>query len=370
MANFKLVTANEKNVWSTKYTAEYVRESGFLPYMGTSSTAIIRMDKQLSGENGAVIHFPYFSKLSGAGVTGGTALMGAEEALGNYSTAVRASLRRNAVAITESETFKTELDVANVARESLKNWSAENLRNDIITALGSVIVPGASDGNGGLLEDTYVSYTAASAGQRNTYLVANTDRILFGSAKANSVSGVMSTALATVAASQKLSAGVINMAKTMAKLSAPFKITPYKSDATAGREWFTLFVGPEGFRDLSVDPIIYAANQHARAKDVDTNPIFQSGDLIYNGIIIREIPEMPLVGNVGASSASVGQAFLCGQGAVAVAYSKMAEPRVQQFDYGHQNNCAIMEIRGQAKMSAAGVQTGCVTLYHAAAMDA
>ena len=296
--------------------------------------------------------------------------MGAEEALGNFSTAVRATLRRNAVAITESETFKTELDVANVARESLKNWSAENLRNDIIAALSSVVVAGGSDGNGGQLEDTYLSYTAANATQRNAYLVGNTDRILFGSAKANSSSGVMATALATVAASQKLSAGVLNMAKTMAKLSAPYKITPYKSDATAGREWYVLFVGPEGFRDLSVDPIIVAANQNARPRDVESNPIFQSGDLTYAGIIIREVPEIALLGNVGASSASVGQAFLCGQGAVAVAYAKMAEPRVQQFDYGHQNNCAIMEIRGQAKMSAAGVQTGVVTLYHAASPDA
>ena len=370
MADFKLVTANEKHVWSTKYTSEYVRESGFMPYMDTSSTAIIRMDKQLSGQNGAVVHFPYFSKLSGAGVTGGTTLMGSEEALGNFSTAVRATLRRNAVAIKESETFKTELDVANVARESLKNWSAENLRNDIIGALSSIVVAGGSDGNGGQLEDTYLSYSAASAGQRNSYLVANTDRILFGSAKANASSGVMATALGTVAASQKLSAGVLNMAKTMAKLSAPYKITPYKSDLTAGREWYILFVGPEGFRDLSVDPIIVAANQTARPRDIETNPIFQGGDLVYNGIIIREIPEIALLGNLGASSASVGQAFLCGQGAVAVAYAKLATPRVQTFDYEMQNNVAIVEIRGQAKISAAGVQTGIVTLFHAASPDA
>lgn len=369
MAKFTVATANEKEVWSANYTTEYVRESGFLPYMGTADTSIIRMEKELANKSGAVVHLPYFAKLSGPGVTGATTLMGAEEAQANYSTAVRVSLRRNAVQILESEKFRTELDIANAARSSLKNWSAENLRNDIIAAGQSIIVAGGSDGNGGFLEDTYVPYATATATQLNNHLTANKDRILFGSAKGNSVA-TQSASLANIASTQKLSAGVLNMARTMARLSAPFKINPYRSDATAGREYFVLFVGPEGFRDLSVDPIIYAANKDARDRDVASNPIFQSGDLIYNGVIIREIPEMPLVGTVGAASAQVGQAFLCGQSALAVAYGKMPEPRVQQFDYGMQNNVGIVEIRGQAKFSANGVQTGMVTIFHAASSDA
>jgi N4-gp56 family major capsid protein len=370
MATFKVSTANEKNVWSTNYTQEYVRQSGFMPYMGTSSNAIIRVDKQLSSQNGAVIHFPYFTKLSGAGVTGGTTLYGSEDTLSNFSTAVRATLRRNAVAIPESETFRTELDIANVARDSLKNWSAESLRNDFIAALNSMVIAGGTDGNGGQLEDTYISYASASAGQRNAHLVANADRTLFGNLTANGVSGVMATALATVTSAQTLSAKVLNMAKTLAKKSNPYKINPYRSDATAGREYYVLFVGPEGFRDLQNDATIYAANKDARERDLEKNPIFQSGDMVYNGLILREITEMPLIGNVGASSASIGQAYLCGTGALALAYSKMPEARIEQFDYQHVNGVGIVEIRGQAKMSAAGTQTGCVTLFHAASPDA
>lgn len=367
---FTLSTPNKKQVWSTEFTTEYVRTSGFLPYMGTSSTAIIRMDKKLSGQKGEVIHFPYFAKLSGTGVSGATTLMGSEDTLNNYSTAVKTVLTRNAVPIPESETYKTELDIANVARDSLKNWAAEKLRTDLITAGQSIIVAGGSDGNGGFNEDTYVAYGSASATQANNHLVANKDRILYGSARANSSSNVHATALATIAATQKLSAGVLAMAKTMAKLTSPMKINPYRDDMTQGREYFVLFVGPEGFRDLQNDPLISAANTNARDRGVDTNPIFQSGDLIYNGIIIREITEMPLVGAVGASGAQVGQAFLVGQGALAVAYSKMPEPRVQSWDYGQLNNVAIVQIYGTAKMSANGTQTGMVTLFHAAASDA
>lgn len=367
---FTLSTPNKKQIWSTEFTTEYVRTSGFLPYMGTSSTSIIRMDKKLSGAKGEVIHFPYFGKLYGAGVSGATTLMGAEDQLNNYSTAVKTVLTRNAVQIPESETYKTELDVANVARAQLMNWAAEKLRNDLITAGQSIIVAGGSDGNGGFNEDTYVAYSAATAAQANAHLVANKDRILYGAVRANSASNVHSTSLGLIASSQKLSAGVLAMAKTMAKQTSPNKINPYRDDMTQGREYFVLFVGPEGFRDLQNDPLIAAANTNARDRGVETNPIFQSGDLIYNGIIIREITEMPLVGTVGASSAQVGQAFLCGQGAVALAYSKMPEPRVQSWDYGQLNNVAVVQIYGTAKMSANGAQTGMVTLFHAAASDA
>ena len=369
MANFKLVSANAKQVWSTKYTTEYVRTSGFMPYMDTSTNAIIRVDKQLSSQNGAVIHFPYFAKLSGAGVTGGTTLYGSEENLKNYSVAVRATLRRNGVAVPESETFATELDIANVARPSLVNWSAENLRNDIIAALQSVPVLGGVDSDGNPVEDTYVNYANATAAQLNAFATANADRILYGNKRANST-GTQSTSLANIDATQKLSAATITMAKNLARKSAPFKITPYKSDLTAGREWFVMFVGTEGFRDIQVDPVVYAANKDARDRSVDSNPIFQSGDLIYNGVIIREIPEMVLTGLVGTSNAQIGHSVLCGMNAAAVAYSKMPEPRTQVFDYGQINGAGIVEIRGQSKMSAMGVQTGCVSIFHAAGADA
>ncbi len=370
MANFKLVQANDKQVWSKEYTQEYIRESGFKPYMGSGDTAIIRMDMTLKAEKGSLVHFPYFRKLSGAGVTGSATLVGNEEALLNYSTAVRVAHVRNGVSIAESESFRTELDVANVARSSLKSWSAEQLRDALIVAGQSIIIPGANDSDGNPMEDTYVSYALATAAQRNAHLVKNTDRTLFGSKRVNAVSGVMSTALATIDATQKLSAGVITMAKTMARTAQTFKPRPYRSDATAGREWFVLFVGSEGFRDCQVDPLIYAANKDARPLDLEKNPIFQSGDLIWNGVIIREIPEMTLTGLVGASGAQVGQAFLCGQSSLVVAYGKMAEPRVNSLDYDHILGVGITEIRGQAKFSAAGVQTGMVSIYHAAASDA
>lgn len=368
MANFKLVSANQKQVWSTDYIKEYTRESGFLPYMGTGANSIIRVDKSLGSQKGALVHFPYFRALAGAGVTGATNLRGSEDTLTNLSCAVKVQLMRNGVVVPGSETYQTELDVMNVARDSLKSWSASKLRTDLITAFQGIPVAGGNDTDGNPVEDSYTSYASATTAQKNAFNVANSDRLLFG-VNAN-YNATHATALGNITASQKMGATMINAARNLARKTSNYRITPYRSDATAGREYLVMYVGPEGFRDCQTDNVIYAANKDARDRDVDSNPIFQSGDLIYNAVIIREIPEMPLVGNVGASGATVGHAILCGQSAAAVAYAQMATPTTDNWDFGHMVGAGIKEIRGQNKFSVAGVQTGCVSIFHAAAPDA
>jgi N4-gp56 family major capsid protein len=369
MARFKLISANDKTTWSTNYAQEYVAESGLSPYMSTSKNAIIVVDKELSTSAGSTINFTYFKKLSGGGVIGGDRLKGNEENMQNYTTSVRVKRVRNAVVVSENESFRTELDVINIARDELKSWSAEKLRDDAIVAAQAVIVKGANDDEGNPTPDTYVSWATATDAQKDAFLSNNADRVLFGSVRANT-KATMAASLTAIPAAQKLSAGVLTMAKAMARKTAAFRIRPYRSDATAGREWFVLFVDSEGFRDLAADPLIYAANKDARPNDVEKNPIFQSGDMIYAGIIIREIPELTAVGNVGASGARVGHAVLCGQRAVAVAYAKMPTPVIDTDDYQGDHGVGIVEIRGQAKLSAAGVQTGIVSIFHASALDA
>ena len=68
------------------------------------------------------------------------------------------------------------------------NWAKNKLRADIIVAASSSIT---ADGN------IVIPYAAATAAQRNTWMVNNADRVLFGHIKANAVSGVYATALLT-----------------------------------------------------------------------------------------------------------------------------------------------------------------------------
>lgn len=378
MADFTLATASAVEKWSADYALEYLRESSVLPYMGESETSIIRVKTELTGQSGAAVHFPLVMRLRGAGVTGGTALYGAEDSMPNFSDCVRTNLVRNAVMVTEDQSYKTEMDLFNAGRSSLKNWSAEKLRDDIFTELQGIIVKQGGSNS----EDTSLSYAAASAGQRNSHIVNNADRVLFGRAKSNATSGVFATAAALLtndnnATTGKLSAATLRVAKTLARTAGgaagTSRIRPFKSDATNGREYFVLFVDSNGFRDLSADAEIVAANTNARAREGDgmkSNPLFQAGDLEFHGILIRECPEMVTLGGIGAAGIQVGAAALCGQSAVSVAWNKKPNPRRQEFDYGHRMGVGISEIRGQKKTSFNGVMYGVVNIYHASVADA
>lgn len=379
MAEVVLAQASEKQVWVTKFLREYVRESGFMPYMGTAEDNIIRIRNELKTEGGAYINVPLITRLKGRGVRGAEVLKGNEDDLGNFNDQVRIDWIRNAVKVPKSTSYKTDIDLFDAAKPALRTWDAELLRDDTIDALASIIVAGAADINGIAGTDSAVLYANASPTQRNAFLVANADRILFGNSKSNASSGVWATAMGNVdATSDKLTASTAMLAKRMArtagKIDNSINIRPYKSDATAGREWFVMFCNSLSFRDLAADSTIIQANTQARAREgdaIERNPLFQDGDLLYNGIIFREIPEIPVIPGVGNGGIDVGFNFLCGQSAITVAYGQDPQFRTDtKEDYEFRPGVAIEELRGIKKTSYAGKQYGVVTLVNAAVADA
>lgn len=371
MAEVTLATASEKQKWLSKYYAEYVRASGFLPYMGKSPNSIINVKYELQEEAGKTINIPLITRLKGNGVTGSTALDGAEEDLGNFNCAISVDWRRNGVRIPKSTSYKTEIDLWGAGKEMLKNWESEKLRDDIISAMLSV--------------ELGVAWSASNATARNLWLTSNSDRALFGNAIANAVSGVMVTALATLDnTNDKMTAALGSFAKRIAKAADPH-IRPFKTDG--GREFFVMFMGSRAMRDLKADAVITAANRDARAREgqgMEENPLFQDGDQIYDGVIYREVPEIDAYctaqgGFDGAGTAGIDTRpnFLCGAQAAAVAWGQ--EPQYQtdlQKDYKFRPGVAIEELLGVRKLiypaGTAGVnkQTGMVTLFTAAIPDA
>ena len=378
MAEVVLASASEKQIWTRNFLLEYVREPSLMPYMGTGETAIFRIRNELKDQGGAYINVPLITRLKGRGVRGAEVLKGNEDDLGNYNDQIRIDWLRNAVKVPKSTSYKTDIDLFDAAKSQLKTWDAEVLRDDVIDALGSVIIPGNPDVNGIAGTDSAVVYYSATAAQRNTFLVNNTDRVLFGNSRSNSSSGVWATAAATVNnTTGKLSAAVISLAKRMAKTAGNVTgahIRPFKSDMTAGREWFVLFCNTLAFRDVSQDATIIAANTNARAREGDgmeKNPLFQDGDLMYQGVIIREMPELPVITGAGAGGIDIGMNFLCGQSAVAIAYGQDPMLRIDlKEDYEFRPGVAIEELRGQKKISYQGSQYGVLTLINAAVADA
>ena len=116
------------------------------------------------------------------------------------STGMRLKVGSWAVKVPKSSSYRTNIDILNVAAPRLKEWAAKVvLKKGVIDNLQGVIIPGAASAdNGALLPDVVTTYANATAGQRNTYLANNTDRILFGIDIANASSGVFATALANI----------------------------------------------------------------------------------------------------------------------------------------------------------------------------
>lgn len=367
MAEVVLATASEKQKWISQYFAEYVRESGFKGYMGRSSSSIIIAKYELQEEAGKTINIPLITRLVGPGVTGSGVLDGNEEELGNYNCAISVDWRRNAVRVPKSTSYKTEIDLLNAGRDMLRQWEAEKLRDDVIKAMLSVVTTG----------DTSVNMADSSAANRNAHAAANSDRLLFGVAISN-YSATFATALSNLdTTNDKCTAASMSLAKRIAKNADPH-IRPFKSKV--GQEYFVAFHGSRTFRDLKADSVMTQANRDARPRDIENNPLFQDGDLIYDGILHREVPEIDTIaangGNaftlngVGASSADVRPVFLCGQQAVGVAWGQEPTPQTDlDKDYKFRPGVAIEELLGVKKMAFNGKMHGMVQCYFAAAAD-
>lgn len=353
--------------WRRTYFKDYIRESRFRPYMGPGSDNIIVTLQELETQAGKTINVPIVGALTGSGVSGSQVLEGNEEELDTGNMPVSVNWRRNGVVVPKSETYKTEIDILNAARAELKRWSAVKMRADIIRELGAIIsyTAPASDDDPGTI--TSIPYASATEGQKDAWLVLNADRVQFGALISNGSSNDHSTSLANVdTTNDRWTAALITLVKRRAMAA---KITPYM--ATDGREYFVLFVGSRGFRDLSNDATISQANRDARERNVDTNPIFQGGDLIYQGVIIREEPEIAAITGVGASTSDVEPGYLCGAQAIAVAWGQTPTPKTDKDrDYGFRPGVAIEELLGVKKIAYLGVQRGIVTVYASAPADA
>lgn len=368
--------------WDSDFFTEFVRENRFSRYFGTTENAIIHVKEDLTRKPGDRVTFAGARSLGG-GVTGNTVLEGNESELDLRSLTVAVAPLRNAVVVTEWDEQKSAIDLREAARPALMTWRKEREREDIIGALKSV--PNAA----GIM----VSWETATAAERNAWLVDNADRVQFGSLVSNGSSNIVATALATIDnTDDKLTPALISMAKRRFQAARP-RMTPTRTKAE-DEEWLILFANPMSFRDLSRSTEMTQANRDARERSVATNPLFTGGSLVWDGVIIREIPEMGLpfagdassVGQVGGilanagagATVDVGFNFLVGAQALGVAWARRPKTTSDVRDYGFRHGMGIQEIRGVEKlMFGKGtndrddlVQQGVYTLFTAAEPDA
>lgn len=385
MAQMQVSSGNKVTDFQKKVNREYVRKGRFGPFIGASENAIIQTNKNIRKKS-----IPLVAKLSGSGVRGSTQLVGNEEPLSNYDFIFEPTHIRNGVLIDNEEREKSEFDLYSEGRPSLMNWMMETKRDQIIQALGAIQASGTYYNYGGVAASGANNSSAASAANMDTWQAANTDRILYGAAKSNLTSGDHTTSLATIdTTNDKLTPTVLELLKRMAMQANPL-IRPVMINGD--EPWFVYFTDSYGFRDLRANSTMTQAMRDAlpRAK---SNPLFSGGDLVWDGVIVKEIADMgKFIDNssgtglwdgvwganctgdslltAGASSSRVSMGVLCGAQAVCFGRGKDAKfNKRNEDDYGHLNGVAVTGKHDIKKVFYNNKQHGMITHFYSAAAD-
>lgn len=367
MAETRAATGLTVDQWDDNYFVEYFQENVFRPYMGTGESSIIQINENLTRNKGDEFTFALVNRLTNAPTMGNNTLEGNEEDLSSRSYKIAVDLRRHGVVVPKMENQRSAIDLREAARSALKVWSLEDLRNDVIAAMYSI------DGT---------AFLASTAAQRGTWVTNNADRVQFGK-DASNYSTTFATAMATLdTTNDRATAALASLIRRKAVLASP-KIRPI--EVSGGKRVYIAFCHPLVFRDFASS--LESVNRDAYERGMQ-NPIFTGADLYYNGIVFKEVDDMPLLAanavdtSNGVAIGNTVQAspiFLCGAQAVACAYAQRSRTVTEDFDYGAKAGVAVEEIRGIGKMrygtSASGDTTtpkdyGIVTTWVAAPADA
>lgn len=380
------LTANHPNneliKFRTDVTYDFLRKNRLDPFMGDSSLSPIVRVSDLESD-GKEVRIPLVTQLIGDGVGVGT-LRGNEEQIDSYGFPMWADWVRNAVANNRAVNKESSFSVRSTARQLLRGWARRIVRDDLVDVLLSIPTSSIQSGRFSTPGNRVngLKWSAATAGNKNSWVTANVDRVVFGKLISN-----YSTTFATAAGNvdstdDKMSAAIGTLMKSVAQQTGMTsgvyngkpKINPWmiESDNVNGsgagaydQEWYLCLLGSRAMRDLKADTVMTAANREARDREgnpTGVNPIFTGGALVYDGVIYLEIPEITqrlLLTGVGNVGIDVEPVFLLGQGALAYAMGQM--PRVTQLedaDYDFVNGIGIEAQYGVAKIAKAPLSAG------------
>ncbi len=352
--------------WDDQFFTDYVRASRYRRYMGTDEASIIQLKEDLMKKAGDSVTFALVNELIGDGVTGNTTLKGNEERMNSRSHKVTVGVLRHAVVVDDWDVQKSVIDLRNAARVQIREWAMKKLRDGITSGLGQI------DG---------IDFFAATNAQRDTWQLNNRDRVVFGTGKVTEAT--FASALSAVTAGAQLTPNLLSLMKRVAQSSSP-KVKPiYLREMD--QEWYVAFVGPRAWRDLTEDSpttnVLTLANRDARIRGVD-NPLFTGDSLVWDGMIIREIPEISALGasiaSIQSATTGIEPVYLCGAQAVGLAWAQRTKSTTDVDDYEFLHGVGVQEIRGIEKLrfgTAAGADTttpkdhGIVTAFVNAASD-
>lgn len=363
MATTTTTQNNQVKQWLDEFYKEALNGNHFSFIMGDNANSPIQVKQDLLKKRGQSISFTLLNRLKGASTRDSGVLVGNEEKIDQRTFEMFVHRERHAVELDEFEEQKGPIDQMKGAKDLLMAWEMELTRNYVIDAMHQI--------NGTV-------YSEATESQKDAWLSANIDRVLFGALKSNGSSLDHSTALGNVdSTNDVLSADILTLMKRMAKGADPI-IRPIKQKNAAGKsDYYIIWAHPLAMRDLKKDSAFLSANREARNRGTK-NPIFSDADYIYDNMAIYELEDIPLLTGVGNGGIDVAPTFLMGAQAIGMAWARKPKNIKESIDYASKKGVGIEQWYGIDKMqfgSGTGDREllkdhGILTCYTAAVADA
>jgi hypothetical protein len=375
MADTRQVPAGELQKFEREGFAEYIRETGFKSYMGTEETSCIMLFDDLEAD-GRSLTVPLTRPLKGRGFGIGV-MAGNEEAISNTTMRIMPVWLRNSVAVIKSFAKAAALNLYKVQRTKIKEWRKRNLKYSILAAFTAVgFDPTRWDET--LVREEYIPYGEATVAQRNAFMVANPDRVLFGNAEALQVGGNYAASLANVTAAMTPNRAMVDTLKALAMRESATDVNvnairPVAIDEN-GVEKFLWFMGTRAFNRFKLD--MESVNLAGLPRESQSkNIVFAGGIQEYNNAWVIEVPEFDtangngfttssLLGPVGNAGATVAATYFCGAGALAIGWGQYPIfTKDANDDYGFLTKVGTEEQRCVTKVMFDGRMNGMVMAH-------
>lgn len=331
-------------IWDSKFFVEYLTENRYAGEMGTSENSIIQVREDLTKKAGDRINFALVNKLTQAATTGRAVMEGNEEDMATRSFELAVDKRRNAVRVAEIDEQFSAISLREAGKFVLKDWAMKDTERLISIALGKM---------GGIAMNATEVGAAGNQTVLDAWLVANSDRVFFGNSAYTAMTDLSAALLTLTAATaaERLTAANIDVMKFIAMNRSNPKIRPIRSEAN-GRYYYIMYAHPLAFRDLRQDATFVQAQREV-SLEMENNRLFKGGDLLWNGVIIKEAHDLydySTLTALGDSGGTVVPAFLCGAQALGAAYARRWRSKTEEFDYGDKHGIETSAIYGIDKM--------------------
>jgi N4-gp56 family major capsid protein len=356
MAETVVPTNSKVLKWERSFYKEWIRDNRFGALTGADASAPIQLKEDLTKGPGETLDIELVNRLTNSATTGNSVLEGNEEEMKLRNYRISVQMYRNAVVHTGLDEQFSAIDLVEAKRSVLMDWAKELQRDRIIEALGSISIDGATH---------YAYADAQEVAHKDVWATNNSDRIAFGAGAFNADHSAGITSVDNTTDAFKKTTLVI--AKDLAKTANP-KIRPLR--VKADEEWYVALAGTRAFRSIQAD--LSSENQYAMERGKG-NPLFTGGDLIYDGVIIKEVPEIaPLAGTPGASgTTAVAPVYLLGAQALCHAVANRVRMIQNVRDYGERKGAGVRVVDGIRKIyfgsgasdTSTPKQHGVVTLY-------